>query len=40
LASSDTGDIKPNQAYEVWSPDSAFTAADVMLQALANEAHS
>jgi hypothetical protein len=40
LASSDTGDIKPNQPYAVWSPDSAFNAADVMLQALANEAHS
>jgi hypothetical protein len=40
LASSDTGDIKPNQAYAVWSPDSAFTAADIMLQALANEARS
>ena len=40
LASSDTGDIKPNQSYAVWSPDSAFTAADVMLNALANEAHS
>ncbi len=39
LVSNDSSDIKPNQSYAVWSPDSAFTAADVMLQALANEAH-
>ena len=27
-------DIKPNQKYELWSPDSAFPAADVLLHAL------
>jgi hypothetical protein len=37
LASDEGGEIKASQSYAVWSPDSAFTAADVMLQALANE---
>jgi hypothetical protein len=40
LAGDEDTDIKSNQAYEVWSPDSAFHAADVMLQALANEGRS
>ena len=40
LASDEGSDINANQSYAVWSPDSAFTAADVMLQALANEGHS
>ena len=40
LVGNDGIDIKANQTYAVWSPDSAFTAADVMLQALANEGHS
>ena len=37
LASDEGADIKANQSYAVWSPDSAFDAAGVMLQALANE---
>jgi hypothetical protein len=40
LASDEGTDIKANQSYAVWSPDSAFNAADVMLQALADEARS
>lgn len=36
LAGDEGSDIKDNQSYPVWSPDSAFDAADVMLQALAN----
>ena len=40
LAVDEGGDIKANQSYAVWSPDSAFHAADVMLQALANEGKS
>jgi hypothetical protein len=40
LASNERNDIKAKQAYAAWSPDSAFAAADIMLQALANEAHS
>jgi hypothetical protein len=39
LANDDGGNIKANQSYAVWSPDSAFTAADVMLKALAYGAH-
>jgi hypothetical protein len=30
-------EIKANQSYAVWSPESAFATADVMLAALANE---
>ena len=40
LAGDEIREIKANQSYAVWSPDSAFTAADVMLRALANEGHS
>jgi hypothetical protein len=40
LASDEGGAIKANQSYPVWSPDSAFNAADVMLQSLAYEARS
>jgi hypothetical protein len=40
LAGDEGGHITADQSYAVWSPDSAFAAADVMLQALANEAHS
>ena len=40
LASDEGTDIKANQSYAVWSPDSAFNAADVMLKALANEGDS
>ena len=40
LAGDEGTDIKSNRTYEVWSHDSAFHAADVMLQALANEGHS
>jgi hypothetical protein len=31
LAGDEGTEIKSNQTYEVWSPDSAFSAADVML---------
>ena len=37
LAGDEGADIKANQSYAVWSPHSAFSAADVMLQTLANE---
>ena len=37
LAGDEGTDIEANQSYAIWSPDSAFRAADVMLQALANE---
>jgi hypothetical protein len=40
LASDEGAGIKANQSYPVWSPDSAFDAAGVMLEALANEARS
>jgi hypothetical protein len=40
LATDEGAPIKANQSYPVWSPDSAFDAADVMLQALANKAGS
>ncbi len=40
LAGDEGAGIKANQSYAVWSPDSAFDAADVMLKALANEARS
>jgi hypothetical protein len=40
LADDEGSDIKASQSYAVWSPDSAFKAADVMLQALANEGKS
>jgi hypothetical protein len=39
LASDESGNIKADQSYAVWSPDSAFSAADVMLKALAKEKH-
>jgi hypothetical protein len=29
--------IEPGRSYPVWSPDRAFTAADALLQALADE---
>jgi len=35
-----SNNIKADQSYAVWSPESAFQAADVMLQALANEGKS
>ena len=34
LASDEGMEIKANQSYAVWSPDAAFNAADIMLQAL------
>jgi hypothetical protein len=40
LASDEGSDIKADRSYAVWSPDSAFTAADVMLQVLADEGYS
>jgi hypothetical protein len=40
LAGIEGTDIKANQSFPVWSPDSAFSAADVMLRALADEAQS
>lgn len=38
LAGDESSDLKANRSYAVWSPDSAFKAADTMLEALANEA--
>ena len=32
LATDEGSDLKASQSYPVWSPDSAFSAADVMLQ--------
>ncbi len=40
LAGDEGSDIKASQSYDVWSPDSAFDAADAMLKALANEGKS
>jgi hypothetical protein len=40
LAEELASDINANQSYAVWSPQSAFVAADVMLQTLASEGHS
>jgi hypothetical protein len=40
LAGDESTELKANQSYAVWSPESAFHAADVMLHALANEAKS
>lgn len=40
LAGDEGSAIKASATYEVWSPDSAFGAADVMLQALADEGKS
>jgi hypothetical protein len=40
LAGDEGTDIKANHSYAVWSPDSAFEAADVMLRALADEARA
>ena len=40
LAGDEGTGVKSNQTYEVWSPDSAFNAANVMLQALASEGRS
>jgi hypothetical protein len=37
LAGDEGEGIKAEQSYAVWSPDSAFQAADVMLRALADE---
>lgn len=40
LASDEGSDIQASGTYPIWSPESAFAAADVMLQALAREAKS
>ncbi len=40
LAGDEGTDINANQSYAVWSPDAAFSAADVMLKALSNESRS
>jgi hypothetical protein len=40
LAGDERAEVKSDQTYDVWSPDSAFSAADVMLQALAAEDRS
>jgi len=40
LAGDESGEINANQTHAIWSPDSAFNAADTMLRALANEGHS
>jgi hypothetical protein len=40
LATHENGAIPADQKYEVWSPDTAFSAADVMLKALATETRS
>jgi hypothetical protein len=37
LRHDENGLIEPGRSYPVWSPDRAFTAAEVMLQALADE---
>ncbi len=37
LAVDERADIKGNQSYPVWSPDPAFTAADIMCKALADK---
>jgi hypothetical protein len=40
LAVDEGNEIKSNQSYSVWSPESAFDAANVMLQTLATEDRS
>jgi hypothetical protein len=40
LAGDEGAEMKTDQSYAVWSPDSAFQAADVMLRALADEARA
>ncbi len=35
LAGDESADISDGQSYEIWSPESAFNAADVMLKMLA-----
>ena len=40
LATDEGTNLQANQSYAVWSPDNAFGAADLMLQALADEKHS
>jgi hypothetical protein len=40
LAGDEESEVKANEPYAVWSPDSAFHAADAMLQALAKEGQS
>jgi len=40
LAGDERNGIEANISYAVWSPDRAFSAADVMLEALAKEGHS
>jgi hypothetical protein len=40
LAGVEGSGIEANRSYAVWSPDSAFDAADVMLRALADESRS
>jgi hypothetical protein len=37
LAGDEAGDIKSDKACEVWSPDSAFDAAAIMIKALADD---
>ena len=37
LERDDTSVIEPGQSYPVWSPDSAFSAANVLMQALEDE---
>ncbi len=37
LERDESGLIEPGRSYPIWSPDSAFNAAEVMLQALADE---
>lgn len=40
LAGDEGVGIEANSSFAVWSPDSAFSAADVMLRALADESKS
>jgi hypothetical protein len=40
LAGDEGNEIKASGSYPIWSPESAFAAADVMLQALAKEGKS
>jgi hypothetical protein len=40
LAGDEGSSIEANQSYAVWSPDRAFSAAEVMLRALENEGRS
>jgi hypothetical protein len=40
LAGDESGGVEANQSFPVWSPDSAFEAADVMLRTLTEETRS